>query len=97
MFRIDGFKESDNPEQTSNKSNAFEKATTPSEADKQKLEHTENTKPKYSYTPERSDSGKDKLSDKPSYSYHWDGKPTHNTEWDSPASPTTKQKTLRRW
>lgn len=44
-----------------------------------------------------SDSSKNKLSEKPSYAYHWDGKPTHNTDWDTPASPDTKAKILRRW
>lgn len=69
----------------------------PSEAGKQKLEWSEVPKTKYSYTPDKSDSSKEKLSEKPSYSYHWDGKPTHNTEWDSSASPATKQKVLCCW
>lgn len=97
MLKIGNLDSVDNPEQSRRSSNTFEKTPTPAEADKQKLERTEDTKPKYSYRPEKNDSGKDKLSDKPSYAYHWDGKPTHNTEWDSPASPATKQKTLRRW
>ena len=97
MLKIGNLDSADNPEQLSRSSNTFEKAPTPSEADKQKLERTEDTKPKYSYIPEKNDSGKDKLSDKPSYAYRWDGKPTHNTEWDSPASPATKQKILSRW
>lgn len=97
MFKIGNFDSSDNPESSSHSSKNFEKVTTPSEADKQKLERTGDAKPKYSYTPEKNDSGKDKLSDKASYAYHWDGKPTHNTDWDSPASPATKQKVLSRW
>lgn len=97
MFRIDSLKETDSPEQSSDKPSSFEKATKPAEADKEKLERPEESKPKYSYVPEKADSSKEKLSDKPSYAYHWDGKPTHNTEWDSPASPATKQKVLSRW
>lgn len=97
MFRIDNFKDTDNPEQSSRQSNCFERPSIPSETDKKRLERPEVPNAKYSYTPEKSDSPKEKLSEKPSYSYHWDGKPTHNTEWDSPASPATKQKVLSRW
>ena len=97
MFKIGCFKDTDDPEKFSPQPNRTEKSTIPSETDRQKLERAEEPKPKYSYIPDKNDSSKEKLSEKPSYSYHWDGKPTHNTEWDSPASPTAKQKVLSRW
>ena len=97
MFRTDNLNESDNPKQSSDKPSSFETAKKPVETDKEKLERPEESKPKYSYVPEKVDSSKEKLSEKPSYAYHWGGGPTHNTEWDFPASPATKQKVLSRW
>lgn len=99
MFRFGDIEGSDNPEQ-SRSSETGKKPDMPSEADKQKLERSENKTNdyQYKYKPELgADTSKDKLSEKPSYAYHWDGKPTHNTDWDDSASPATKTKVLRRW
>lgn len=97
MFRIGNIEGLDNPEQS--KPLETEKGSVmPSEADKQKLEHPKSKTEDYQHKPEAgTDTSKDKLSEKPSYAYHWDGKPTHNTDWDTPASPDTKAKILRRW
>ena len=32
----------------------------------------------------------------PDYSFHWDGRPTHNTEWDEDPEPTAYTKKLTR-
>jgi hypothetical protein len=99
MFRFENIEGSDNPEQ-SRVSEAEKKPDVPSEADKHKLERPENKTNdyQYKYKPESgADTSKDKLTEKPSYAYHWDGKPTHNVDWDTPASPATKEKVLCRW
>lgn len=71
MTRIGSFENCENPEQ-SKFSETEKKPDVPSESDKQKLEHSEN-KPndyQYKYKPESgADTSKDKLSEKPSYTY----------------------------
>lgn len=79
MLRIDNIKDIDNSEQSLRQLKCLERP----ETDKKRLARSEVPNAKYSYTPEKSDSLKEKSSEKPSYSYHWDGKPVHNTEWDS--------------
>lgn len=99
MFRFGNIEGSDNPEQ-SRSSETEKKPGVPSETDKQKLEHPEKKSSDYQYKYKHEsgvDTSKDKLLEKPSYAYHWDGQPTHNTDWDEQASPANKTKVLRRW